>query len=239
MIFRLGICFLTVFLLGGCSRAPLLHSNSSSTYERCLHQDEGALYGQCGNANKAQGNFDIRSLRLGGKYQFEKHLGIGIDYQHVSKVGSGINFTGLSLPLQAKFGQYYVILIPKCSYGRLSSRVLRGGSIRTSLVRLGLSPVVGVRIKGFDLQLNLNYYYQRYGGIEGDLVHDGEDQVERLRRLRSLHNLDPNITLAYSWAPSSPAFFFTFGGYNVLTKNLQFFEDRNIHAAFGVNFVIR
>lgn len=236
MLLRLSVLLLFLFLFESCSPVPLLHTNAAAAYERCSYAGEKSFYGQVNFPIKEESKLVTRDVSLGAKYQFNDYLGVGLEYQDSRRDLSSIKLFSASLPLQRKFGDYYVMLVPKYSYGRLKTS-LGADEITAWYNRYSVNPVVGVRIEDFDLQFNLSYFYQNYNDIRGELIHEGVDQVEQLNRVKSWHNLAPTITMAYNW-DYFPTFYVTLGGYNILTKRIPYFHDNNINLVLGVNIAI-
>lgn len=236
MFLRLSVIFLFVFLLGSCISVPLLHTNSAAAYERCSYSGEKSLYGQWSLPLKEESKIFSWNASLGAKYQLNDYLGVGLAYQQNNRDYSSIKLFSAALPLQRKFGDYYMMLTPKYGFGKLKSSV-GANEMKASFYRCSINPVVGVRIQDFDLQVNLNYFYQNYNNISGALTYEGVDQIEQLKRVRSWHNLAPSITMAYNW-DYFPTVYVTLGGYNILTKRIHYFHDNNINLALGVNIAI-
>lgn len=69
------------------------------------------------------------------------------------------------------------------------------GRIEGTLLRWGLQPALGYRWGRVEAAASTRLAQLRYSGLSGDLVHDGVDQVARLRDAPAYWLLEPALTL--------------------------------------------
>ncbi|MBK8389310.1 MAG: hypothetical protein IPL23_08540 [Saprospiraceae bacterium] len=76
-----------------------------------------------------------------------------------------------------------------------TTTLLTMGDISANIFRIGLQPNIGYKSKFFSAALSTRITNLSYNNIEGDLIFDGEDQVEYLEENKSNILIEPALTI--------------------------------------------
>lgn len=185
-------------------------------------------------------------VEVQGSYAATDHVGLMASHNYVSigsnrddyddGVGHGSMFDGgigyyRVLEDGARFAVYGIY-----GTGRLSNTFdgTSGGDgrIDADIHRFAVQPMMGIQRGPVEWIVALRYGLLAYDDIEGDLVYDGEDQIEYLRQNSRQFVSEPSIT--FRFGPERLRFQIQ-GGINFNMTEFDFWQRRS-HLTFGVVF---
>lgn len=106
------------------------------------------------------------------------------------------------------------------------------GDISANIFRIGLQPNIGYKSKNFSAAISTRIANLSYNGIEGDLIFDGEDQVEYLEENKSNILIEPALTIRGGLEKLKLQLQY---GYSFNASNSNFSQDK-AYLTLGLNF---
>ena len=113
-----------------------------------------------------------------------------------------------------------------------TTTLLTMGDISANIFRIGLQPNIGYKSKFFSAALSTRIANLSYNNIEGDLIFDGEDQVEYLEENKSNILIEPALTIRGGLEKLKLQLQY---GYSFNASNSNFSQDK-AYLTLGLNF---
>ncbi len=116
--------------------------------------------------------------------------------------------------------------------GSATTTLLTMGDISANIFRIGLQPNIGYKSKFFSAALSTRIANLSYNNIEGDLIFDGEDQVNYLEENKSNILIEPALTIRGGLEKLKLQLQY---GYSFNASNSNFSQDKT-YLTLGLNF---
>lgn len=116
--------------------------------------------------------------------------------------------------------------------GSLEENSTLSGDIRADIIRVGIQPNIGYKSGNFAVALSSRFSMLSYASIDGDLVFDGENQVDYLNANSSNFLIEPALTLRGGLDKIKLQLQV---GYSLNASNTDFRQDKGF-ITFGLNF---
>lgn len=107
-----------------------------------------------------------------------------------------------------------------------------GKDISANILRIGVQPSIGYKSKNFSAAFSTRLANLSYGKIDGDLIYDGENQVDYLTDNKSNILLEPAITIRGGLEKLKLQVQY---GYSLNLSNSDFKQDKTL-LTVGLNF---
>lgn len=116
--------------------------------------------------------------------------------------------------------------------GSLEENSTLSGDIRADLIRVSIQPNIGYKFDMFSIALSSRFSMLNYTSVDGDLVFDGENQVDYLNANSSNFLIEPALTLRGGLEKIKLQLQV---GYSLNASNTDFKQDKGF-ITFGLNF---
>jgi hypothetical protein len=205
------ILILTVAALG-CS--PVYYSPNTQNVPLITQKGE-KIVNVCVGSSNANNIFNSVSVfDLQGAYGFTNNLALQLNagFYGVAKNERGGGGNGkifeTGIGYFAPVDQHFVFeVFGLFGYGSFKNNVSGSASntvnenISGNIIRYGIQPDFGYKSKNISIAVSSRLLKMNYRGVEGNLIYDGENQINLLEQNSSYYLFEPALTLKAGWEP--------------------------------------